>query len=63
MFLTSLFYLLSYSGHDYLPVKWVMDLLPHSPVDPVVSPNPTPDKNDKEGNEKKYEKTFSLAIR
>jgi len=41
-----LFYLLCYSEEDYLPVKWVMDLLPHLTA----------------GSGEDYGKAFSKAI-
>lgn len=62
MFLTSLFYLLSYSGRDYLPVKWVVDMLPLSSTDPVTS-HPPFKANEEDEGDKGYATTFSLAIR
>ena len=47
VFITALFYLLCYSEEDYLPVKWVTDLLPNITV----------------GSTEDYGKAFSRAIR
>ena len=62
MFLTALFYLLSYSEQNYLPVKWVMDFLPH------LTPSPQSDAGDRGGaggseTSEDYGKVFSRAIR
>ena len=47
VFITALFYLLCYSEEDYLPVKWVTDLLPNITA----------------GSTEDYGKAFSRAIR
>lgn len=47
VFITALFYLLCYSEEDYLPVKWVTDLLPNITA----------------GTTEDYGKAFSRAIR
>ena len=74
MFLTALFYLLSYSEEDYLPVKWIMDFLPHlnSPTSgnegEIAGGNGGNGGVSKEtgpqgGGGKDYGKVFSRAIR
>ncbi len=63
VFLTALFYLLSYSEQDYLPVKWVMDLFPHLALSPNDPTNGAPIEVGVDGDKKKHSKSFSRAVR
>ena len=55
IFVSALFYLLSWSDEHYLPVRWVMDLLPH-----LASPSTD---EDKDGLSKDQGEAFQRAIR
>ncbi len=60
VFLTALFYLLSYSEQDYLPVKWVMDLFPHLTLSSNDSTTGTSTEVGMDGDKRKHGKTSAL---